>query len=139
MTLEKFVKKTKGKKIDFDGYYGAQCVDLVRFYIYDVWELPQPKQISHAYEAYTRWLRCSDGINEISWKSLTQIAKGDLAIFPPTDTNLDGHIAIVLEVYDNEVLCFEQNGLTQRGAECKRRPIKDVYGVLTLKKKHRQG
>lgn len=138
MTLDRFVKEYEGKKIDYDGSYGAQCVDLVRLYIHLVWNLPQPKNIISAYEAYTRWLRCGNGFNEISWKSLTKIARGDLVVFPPTDTNPHGHIAIVLDVADNEVLCFEQNGFTQKGAKQKRRPLDMVFGCLTLSEKKKR-
>lgn len=138
MTLDEFVKKYEGKKVDYDGYYGAQCVDLVRLYIRLVWGLPQPKNIISAYEAYTHWLRCGNGFDEISWKSLTKIARGDLVVFPPTDTNLHGHIAIVLDIADGEVLCFEQNGFTQKGAEQKRRPLDAVFGCLTLNEKRKR-
>ena len=43
MTLDEFVKEYEGKKIDYDGSYGAQCVDLVRLYIQLVWGLPNRK------------------------------------------------------------------------------------------------
>ena len=33
MNLDDFVNKYKGKKVDFDGVYGAQCVDLFRQYV----------------------------------------------------------------------------------------------------------
>lgn len=138
MTLDEFVKKYEGKKVDYDGYYGAQCVDLVRLYIRLVWGLPQPKNIISAYEAYTHWLRCGNGFDEIGWKSLTKIARGDLVVFSPTDTNLHGHIAIVLDIADGEVLCFEQNGFTQKGAEQKRRPLDMVFGCLTLSEKRKR-
>ena len=138
MTLDKFVKEYEGKKIDYDDCYGAQFVDLVRLYIHLVWSLPQPKSIISAYEAYTRWLRCGNGFDEIGWKSLTKIARGDLVVFPPTDTNSHGHIAIVLDVSDGEVLCFEQNGFTQKGAEQKRRPLDTVFGCLTLSEKRKR-
>lgn len=138
MTLDKFVKQYEGKKVNYDGYYGAQCVDLVRLYIRLVWNLIQPKNIISAYEAYTRWLRCSDGFKEIGWKSLTKIARGDIVVFPPTGANLHGHIAIVLDVTDDEVLCFEQNGFTQKGAEQKRRPLDTVFGCLTLNEKKKR-
>ena len=138
MTLDKFVKQYEGKKVDYDGYYGAQCVDLVRLYIRLVWDLPQPQNIISAYEAYTRWLRCGNGFNEISWKSLTKIARGDIVVFPPTDTNSYGHIAIVLDVADEEVLCFEQNGFTQKGAKQRRRPLDMVFGCLTLSEKKKR-
>lgn len=138
MTLDEFVKKYEGKKVDYDGYYGAQCVDLVRLYIRLVWGLPQPKNIISAYEAYTHWLRCGDGFNEISWKSITKIARGDIIVFPPTDTNSHGHIAIVLDVTGDEVLCFEQNGFTQKGAEQKRRLLDMGFGCLTLSEKKKR-
>lgn len=138
MTLDEFVKEYEGKKVDYDGCYGAQCVDLVRLYIRLVWGLPQPKSIISAYEAYTRWLRCGNGFEEIGWKSLTKIARGDLVVFPPTDTNLHGHIAIVLDIADGEVLCFEQNGFIQKGAEQKRRPLDTVFGCLTLSEKKKR-
>ena len=138
MTLDEFVKKYEGKKVDYDGYYGAQCVDLVRLYIRLVWGLPQPKNIISAYEAYTHWLRCGNGFNEISWKSITKIARGDIIVFPPTDINTHGHIAIVLDIADGEVLCFEQNGFTQKGAEQKRRPLDMVFGCLTLSEKKKR-
>lgn len=138
MTLEKFVKQYEGKKVDYDGSYGAQCVDLVRLYIHLVWNLIQPKNIISAYEAYTRWLMCSDGFKEIGWKSITKIARGDIAVFPPTGANLHGHIAIVLDVADDEILCFEQNGFTQKGAEQKRRPLDTVFGCLTLNERKKR-
>ena len=138
MTLDEFVKEYEGKKIDYNGSYGAQCVDLVRLYIHLVWNLPQPKSIISAYEAYTRWLRCGNGFNEISWKSITKIARGDIIVFPPTDTNSHGHIAIVLDVTEDEVLCFEQNGFTQKGAEQKRRLLDMGFGCLTLSEKKKR-
>ena len=36
MTLIEFVNRYLGKKVDFDGHYGAQCVDLFRQYNRDV-------------------------------------------------------------------------------------------------------
>ena len=36
MTFDNFITKYNGKFIDFDGYYGYQCVDLARQYIKDV-------------------------------------------------------------------------------------------------------
>ncbi len=40
MTLDEFVKKYLGKKVDYDGQYGAQCVDLFRQYCKDVLGIP---------------------------------------------------------------------------------------------------
>ena len=40
MTLDEFVKKYNGKKVDYDGRYGCQCVDLFRQYCEDVLNIP---------------------------------------------------------------------------------------------------
>ena len=37
MNLQEFVDKYKGMLVDFDKAYGAQCVDLARQYMKDVW------------------------------------------------------------------------------------------------------
>lgn len=36
MTVEEFKQKYNGKGVDFDGYYGDQCVDLFQFYNRDI-------------------------------------------------------------------------------------------------------
>lgn len=33
LTLTQFITKYKGKYVDYDGYYGGQCVDLVEYWI----------------------------------------------------------------------------------------------------------
>ena len=48
MTLLEFVNKHIGKKVDFDGYYGPQCVDLYRQYCQDVWEIPHTGSVEGA-------------------------------------------------------------------------------------------
>jgi hypothetical protein len=53
MDLKEFVENYTGKPVDFDGRYGAQCVDLVRQYFKEVWNLPeQPEGVDGAREFY---------------------------------------------------------------------------------------
>ena len=40
ITLKQFIALHDGKYLDFDHVYGAQCVDLVQFYLRDVLGLP---------------------------------------------------------------------------------------------------
>lgn len=50
MTYQEFVNKYNGKAIDYDGVYGAQCVDLAKFYLRDVYGLsPGAWGDAHAY------------------------------------------------------------------------------------------
>lgn len=36
LSLQQFINTYNGRAVDFDGYYGAQCVDLIQFYNRDV-------------------------------------------------------------------------------------------------------
>lgn len=53
MTAKQFFAKYNNKFLDFDGKYGNQCVDLARFFIKEVLELPQPKGVGGAYQFFT--------------------------------------------------------------------------------------
>lgn len=48
MTLTQFIKTYLGKKVDFDGMYGNQCVDLYRQYCKDVLNVPQSPSVPGA-------------------------------------------------------------------------------------------
>ncbi len=50
MTYAEFVNKYNGQSIDYDGVYGAQCVDLAKFYLRDAYGLsPGSWGDAHAY------------------------------------------------------------------------------------------
>lgn len=49
MTYKKFIETYKGKKIDYDGYYGVQCVDLILMYIKKCFN-KNPQPIGNAYK-----------------------------------------------------------------------------------------
>src|SRR5574344_661086 len=48
MKIDEFITKYSGKKVDFDGAYGAQCVDLFRQYCKDVLGLPHTGAVEGA-------------------------------------------------------------------------------------------
>lgn len=52
MTLDQFITTYSGKKIDFDGAYGGQCVDLYRQYVKEVLNYPQSPKVVGAAEIY---------------------------------------------------------------------------------------
>ena len=50
MTYAEFVNRYNGQSIDYDGVYGAQCVDLAKFYLRDVYGIsPGAWGDAHAY------------------------------------------------------------------------------------------
>lgn len=63
-----------------------------------------------------------------NWKS------GDILIWDKTPTNKYGHVAILIAVFDNsKFLVFEQNGITQAGAEIRVRDKTGLLGYLRKK------
>lgn len=56
MTLDNFVKKYQDTRIDFDGSFGAQCVDLYRQYVKDVLKIPQSPSVVGAKDIWDKYL-----------------------------------------------------------------------------------
>ena len=134
MTLEEFVKKYKGRKVDFDGVYGAQCVDLFRQYAKEGLDIPE----------HTGPCATSGGAKDlfldydkmpVEKKYFTRskgkaYQPGDVLIWDRTEKNQYGHVAIFLAYLGNSLLVFEQNGITQAGAEIQVRTRDNMLGYL---------
>lgn len=135
--LEEFVKKYNGKKVDFDGVYGAQCVDLFRQYTKEVLGITE----------HTGSCATSGGAKDLFLdydkmpvekkyfyrsKAKNWIA-GDILIWDQTEKNKYGHVAILLAKLGDSFLVFEQNGITQNGAEIQVRDRTNLLGYLRKK------
>ncbi|GHU32546.1 hypothetical protein FACS1894172_09360 [Spirochaetia bacterium] len=134
MTLKTFVNKWYGKKCDFDGYYGAQCVDLFRQYNKDVFNLPHTGGVSGAIELYTQY--DSLPVEKQYYDRIPSCGAaipGDVVVFGATPGNKYGHVAIVLEVYETFMLVLEQDGFAQDGAKINVRNYDRVAGYLRRK------
>ena len=55
MTLNEFVLKYRGQKVDFDKAYGAQCVDLFRQYCHDVLYIPHTGAVQGAKDIWLNY------------------------------------------------------------------------------------
>ena len=118
MTLDEFVKKYSGTKVDYDGQYGYQCVDLFRQYCADVLNIPHTGAVVGAAELYTKYEALpleQKYFNRIAYDGTVPQA-GDVVIFSATASNAYGHVAIVLSADDKELTVFEQDGFKQDGA-----------------------
>lgn len=132
MTLDKFVKKYEGKKVDFDGQYGAQCVDLFRQYCKDVLNIPHTGGVIGASELYTKYEAMpleKKYFKKIEFKGMPPIA-GDVVIFKPTKKNGFGHVAIVLSADNLSMTVLEQDGYAQTGAYIIERKYYNTLGFL---------
>lgn len=138
MLLDDFVKKYKGKKVDFDGVFGAQCVDLTRQYWKEGLGISEHtgscSTTGGAKDLYLDYEKMP-----LEKKYFTKIPKnkafvpGDTLIWDSTDKNEFGHVAIYLGKLDNCLIVFEQNGFTQNGAEINIRTKEKLLGALRKK------
>lgn len=136
MTLKEFVDKYIGKKIDFDGAYGAQCVDLFRQYCKDVLRAgTQLKPVEGAKDFFLKFDEVSRDAPYFQKIETKEPKYGDVVVFGATSTNKYGHVAICIsfEKAENVIVCFEQNGFSQKGAEIVLRKNDNLLGVLRFK------
>lgn len=132
MDLAEFVTKNLGKKVDYDGAYGAQCVDLFRQYCRDVLYIPEHTgAVDGAKDLYLQYKKMP--IEQKYFEALNVLQKpetGDVAVWAESMTNRYGHVAIVIGTYPAGLLVLEQNGLTQAGTELKIRSKDKLLGYL---------
>ena len=127
MTLTQFIKTNQGKKVDFDGKYGAQCVDLYRAYCRDVLDIQQTPAVAGAKDIITK-----PGVLEVTRDSaLADYSRGDILVWDATSSNKYGHVAILVAVYNTKYfVVFEQDGFKQDGAKLAFRSREGLLGCL---------
>jgi len=130
MTLTQFIKTNQGKKVDFDGKYGAQCVDLYRAYCRDVLDIQQTPAVAGAKDIITK-----PGVLEVTRDSaLADYSRGDVLVWDATSSNKYGHVAILVAVYNTkDFIVFEQDGFKQDGAKLAFRSREGLLGCLWRK------
>ena len=134
MTLTHFVKKYNGKKVDFDGAFGSQCVDLFRQYNKEVWGNPHTGAVEGAKDLILNY----DNLL-LEQKYLEKIPRyffpkaGDVAVWGASSSNKYGHVAIVVYTEDNNLIVFEQDGFKQDGAKLNIRTDDNLLGFLRKK------
>jgi hypothetical protein len=134
MTLEEFVKKYNGKKVDYDNAYGAQCVDLFRQYTKEALGIKEhtgPCATSGgAKDLFLDYSKMPIEKKYFIRSTQKNWIPGDVLIWDQSPTNKYGHVAIFLAKLGNSLLVFEQNGITQAGAEIQVRTRDNLLGYL---------
>lgn len=137
MLLEDFVKKYTGKKVDFDGAFGAQCVDLARQYWKEGLGIPE----------HTGPCSTTGGAKDLfldyekmplEKKYFIRLPKknpiaGDVLIWDSSISNPYGHVAICLGTLGSSFIVFEQDGFKQDGAKINIRSNQNFLGYLRKK------
>lgn len=113
MTLNEFVLKYKGQKVDFDKTYGAQCVDLYRQFCHDVLEIPHTGVVQGAKDLWLNYNSMSL-MQKYFIKVDGPFRPGDILVW---DGGQYGHVAIFLAFLDTNLIVFEQDGYKQDGAK----------------------
>jgi len=132
MNLIEFVKKYSGKKVDFDGAFGAQCVDLFRQYCKDVLQIPHTGAVNGARELYENY-DSMPGEKKYFFRVPAKemiFESGDVAVWGASKSNKYGHVAIVITMYDGHLIVFEQDGFKLDGAKISVRSRENFLGVL---------
>lgn len=137
MKYKAFIQTYTGRKVDYDGVFGAQCVDLFRQFCHDVLQIPHTGSCSTSGGAkdlfldYDKMPLEKKYFTRIKESRLVKYRTGDVLVFNSTDKNEFGHAALVVSVFDDDsFVVFEQNGIKQDGAKLALRDRTNLLGAL---------
>lgn len=138
MTLNEFINKWNGRYVDVDGFYGPQCVDLMRQYCKDVFSVNGYVAIpprGNAKDIYKNF------VNNKYFKKVVNTPtgvpkKGDIIFFKtstwfPFLYGWAGHVAIFSGGDTMRMITFDQNYPTGSFCRYVNRSYKDCLGWLT--------
>jgi hypothetical protein len=138
MKLKEFIGKYDGKYLDWDGAFGAQCVDQARFYFSEVCGLErQPAGVVGAKDFYLLFEK--DPVLKGNFQKIPNTPEfvpkpGDVVIWDKSKTNPYGHIAIFVEGDVRSFDSLDQN--LPAGSACRlvHHTYSNVLGFLRPKK-----
>lgn len=98
-----FAQKRRGKRVDYDGSYGFQCVDLAKQYISEALEFGKIGALGNAKDMP----KSPFFANREKIKGMKNLMQGDIII---KSKGQYGHVAVVDHVLNGKVYVLEQNG-----------------------------
>jgi len=137
MKLEGFLEKYNEQHLDWDGAFGAQCVDEARFYFSEVCGLTkQPDGVLGAKDFFLNFE--NDPVlreNFIKIKNTPDLVPmpGDVVIWDKTAGNPYGHIAIFVRGDVQSFDSFDQNLPTGSACHIVHHTYTNVLGFLRPK------
>lgn len=135
MDIFEFIETYLGKKVDYDGCYGAQCVDLFRQYCSDVLKVPRTESVIGAKDIAEHYEELPITKKHFEMLNVKEAKLGDIAIWGSTASNQYGHIAIVLANLGSRLIVLEQDGYKQDGTKLAYRSTDNVIGILRKRPK----
>ena len=101
-------------KVDADGVYGYQCVDLIRQYMHELFGLQRGGAWGNAIDYWTH--TNANVLTKFDKISGTDARQGDIVVFHGTSGNPYGHIGLVDSQSGTDIYTLEQNGATGNGS-----------------------
>lgn len=130
-TLDQFIIDWLGKKCDYDGFYGGQCVDLYRQYVKEVLGYPQSPGVGGATEI---WDSASPEYYDFIKNSPTAVPqRGDIPIWNRKAGGGFGHVSIFLHGDVNKFTSLDQNWPTLDEVTETEHDYKNIIGWLRPK------
>ena len=105
MTLDRFIAKYNNFPIDFDGYFGYQCVDLYRQYVKESLGFPQSDPVSGAADIWDTYL--AGYYDRIVNTPEAVPEKGDIMIWRRAGGLPDGHVALFVSGNFSAFMSFD--------------------------------
>lgn len=134
MTFEEFLQKWQGRGIDFDGYYGDQCMDLIHQYHVDVLGIADGRTLA-APNAKSVFLNFPSVHNNHLFDRIENTPegvpqKGDIVYWGNGES---GHVAIFIEGDAQRFKSFDQNFPTGTKCQIVEHDYAGVLGWLRFK------
>jgi hypothetical protein len=111
MKISEFFSKYENTRIDFDGYYGSQCVDLFNKYLVEVLDIKNPIQMFPVASAFQIWdyAKNNNLFERIENTPSGVPQEGDIIIFGKDNVFIHGHVGIFKSGNEKSFISFDQN------------------------------
>ena len=130
LTPDQFFGKYDGKGIDYDNYYGFQCMDLYRQFVKECLGFPQSPPVEGAVKVWDTYL--PEYFNRILNTVEAIPIKGDIIIWS-TGVGPYGHIAVCKDGTQTEFTSFDQNWPVGSLCHFQKHNYNNVLGWLRVK------
>jgi hypothetical protein len=130
ITPDQFFGKYDQKGIDFDNYYGFQCMDLYRQFVKECLGFPQSPSVNGAKDVWNTYL--TEYFNRIPNTIEAVPIKGDIVIWG-VGVGPYGHIAVCKDGTQTEFTSFDQNWPVGSLCHFQKHNYTNVLGWLRVK------
>lgn len=138
-SYEDFIKEVNGKSFDFDKVAGIQCVDLLKKYLKECFNLNVPNGFGNAidyYNDYNNKKLLNTNFERIENTPSFIPKKGDIMVWNEKRGKGAGHVAICTGIGDTKnFYSYDLNWNGSKKVKEVKHDYKNVLGVLRYKKK----